>query len=113
MTKTEYDKGQFFQMCLVNLRDDFILGRRTQIDADAKTLLEAWKDLTDKQKKEAKPRALTMLQLFIETLPAVGGNKFLDKYRQAFHEELNIPEPQQFAALGIFRELLAELEGME
>ncbi|MCX6744910.1 MAG: hypothetical protein NTX82_05280 [Candidatus Parcubacteria bacterium] len=113
MTKTEWDKGQFFQMALTNLRDDFILGRRTQIDADAKTLSDAWKDLTDKQKKEAKPKAVTMLKLFIENLPSVGGNTFLEQYRQAFHEEPGIPEPRQFSAMRIFRELLAEIESVE
>ncbi len=113
MTKSDWEKEQYFQMMLVNLRDDFILGRRTQIDADAKALQEAWQDLTDKQKKSAQPQALKMIKLFSDNLHSVGGNKFLEEYRKAFHEEQNLPEPQQFNALRIFKEMLAELEGME
>lgn len=113
MTKTEYDKVQYFLMCLTNLRDDFMLGRRTQIDADAKTLQEAWKDLTDNHKKEFKERALKFLWLFIKHLPWVGGNEFLDDYRQAFHGEPGLPEPQQFSAMRIFKEMQAEIEKIE
>lgn len=113
MTKNEFEKLQFFKMTLVNLKDDFILGRRTQIDAEARRLGEAWQDLTDKQKKEVKTGTHKMLKLFIEHLPSVGGNKFLEDYARAFKEEVSIPKPQQFAAMRIFKEMLTEIENQE
>ncbi len=112
MDKYEWEKGQFFQMCLTNLRDDYMLNRNTQIPADVQALFEAWRDLTDGQKRAFKDNALAMIELFIEHLPSDSGNKFLKAYRAKFNDNPELPKPQLANTKELLKQILTELKSV-
>ena len=114
------DKKKLFQMGLTNLRDDFMSGRQTQVYKDAELLFEAWKDLSDQDKKNCQiEKTVIMLRLFIGNLPNIGSTEFTKQYRLAFPAEfeylddgLDADSKKACGTLEIFQKILEEIKAV-